>query len=399
MSWFKSLGIATKVILFVIAMIVVMLLINYLVFIKGYRNSAESAMIDTAASFTALADETKNHVATLFQRNAFDVERLLAETQAHVSTGGSYRDTAFFSALPIVAGWTSAGEAARREGLEFRITAFNARNPNNEPNARNDPGAGAFRAEMLRELESQIARGGPDQISRINTATNTNHFMRAIKLDNSCMICHGKPGHPIGDPDGDGKDPLGFAMEGWKPGDMHGAFEVQTPLDPLDKRVAGFIATGWRGPGRSSSSARCCSSSACVSAHKADNETHRDGQGDRRRRPHAAAEHRPQGRDRSAAHWVDVIVDNLHQLMKEVAGDARVAGARRRSRHRPEMRRPPESGVADDAGLRGRREMAATVSGSWAGPYAASEPSGGRGSVNRRSRRTNSTGNERHAIR
>ncbi|MEM0984447.1 MAG: methyl-accepting chemotaxis protein, partial [Planctomycetota bacterium] len=43
--------------------------------------------------------------------------------------------------------------------------------------------------------------------------------------------------------DGDGIDPLGFPMEGWAEGDMHGAYEVVMPLDGLDQAVAGFV--GW----------------------------------------------------------------------------------------------------------------------------------------------------------
>jgi methyl-accepting chemotaxis protein len=71
--------------------------------------------------------------------------------------------------------------------------------------------------------------------------------MRAIKLDDSCMMCHGDPAkYDTKDEKGnyDGKDVLGFAMEGWKPGDMHGAFEIAMPLGPVDKQVASFITNG-----------------------------------------------------------------------------------------------------------------------------------------------------------
>ncbi|MFI4882679.1 MAG: methyl-accepting chemotaxis protein, partial [Phycisphaerales bacterium JB064] len=72
-------------------------------------------------------------------------------------------------------------------------------------------------------------------------------FMRAIMLDETCMLCHGDP-QKYDKPDAngviDGKDPLGFAMEGWEAGDMHGVYEVAMPLTTLDSQVAGFIKFG-----------------------------------------------------------------------------------------------------------------------------------------------------------
>jgi len=42
----------------------------------------------------------------------------------------------------------------------------------------------------------------------------------------------------------DGKDALGFRFESWTPGYMHGAYEVQMPLEVLDASVAGFFRKG-----------------------------------------------------------------------------------------------------------------------------------------------------------
>jgi hypothetical protein len=57
------------------------------------------------------------------------------------------------------------------------------------------------------------------------------------------MLCHGDPRGEF-DPDKDGKDALGFAMEGWKVGGTHGAYEVAIPLTGVDAQVAGFITGG-----------------------------------------------------------------------------------------------------------------------------------------------------------
>ena len=221
--------------------IVAVVAINYSVFTGRYQEDAQAQLMERAAAFSAVADETKAHVGRLHGVGAFDTERLLDEALAHVEQGGSYRDTDFFNVIPVVAGWTAAQEAAETEGLDFQITAFEARNKEYEA----DPAT--FQGQMLAALTKQVKAGGSLTLGRINPDTNTLHYMRAIRLDESCMMCHGDP-QKYGKPDSTGvitgKDPLGFEMEGWEPGYMHGAYEVAMPLAPLDAQVAGFIKFG-----------------------------------------------------------------------------------------------------------------------------------------------------------
>jgi methyl-accepting chemotaxis protein len=63
-------------------------------------------------------------------------------------------------------------------------------------------------------------------------------YFRPVHLSQQCMICHGQPetastlwGRA------DGSDVLGYPMEGKKPGDLHGAFEIIKPLAEADAAV------------------------------------------------------------------------------------------------------------------------------------------------------------------
>jgi methyl-accepting chemotaxis protein len=146
-----------------------------------------------------------------------------------------------FKTIPVVAGWTAAAEAAKLEHIDFSVTAFQARNKDHTP------AAGSFKEQLLKDLEAQVKAGGGDTLGRIDEKTNQYVYLRAIRLDESCMLCHGDPArYDAKDEHGafDGKDPLGFAMESWKPGDMHGAFEVSMPLSTVDAQVAGFFQNG-----------------------------------------------------------------------------------------------------------------------------------------------------------
>jgi methyl-accepting chemotaxis protein len=240
----KAASLTTKVVSLALAILIVTVVTIFTVFISGYSDSAREGMVAKAAAFTAVADETKNHVSRLSSNGSFDHAKLLGDLQAQrdADPGYDYRDSDIYQTIPVVSGWTAAREAAQRENVDFRIVAFDARNPDNEPSA--DPVEGAFRADLLRELEETVASGGEQWIQRENPETNTLHYMRAIRLDSTCLTCHGDAGHPVGDPDGDGQDPVGFAMEGWKAGDTHGAYEIVFPLEPLQAQVAGFVMRG-----------------------------------------------------------------------------------------------------------------------------------------------------------
>lgn len=232
----RGLGLSSKLTIATAGVLVVSISVNYLVFVIGFRDSAETSMVEQAAAFTALADEAKNHAAKLMTDDMYDTEVLLEEVRETIASHGDYKDTRFFNAIPVVVGWTTAGEAAARENIDFRVPAFNARNPQNLPEA------GSFREELLRDLYAQAGSGGGDALHRINKSTNSLHYMRAIRLDQSCMMCHGDPA--IYDDNGDGKDILGFPMESWAIGDQHGAYEVIVPLEKTDTAVAGFIGRG-----------------------------------------------------------------------------------------------------------------------------------------------------------
>ncbi len=227
-----SLGLGLRVAAISLVVLATVLVVNNIVFVRGYSGSAQAAMVERAKTFTALADQTKNHVAELNRIGAFNRDELLAELQTDLAAGKPYTESRVFKTIPVVAGWLAAGEAAKKENLAFFTPAFDARNKNNEPKA------GSFESELLRDLTNQVERGGEESIHRVDSATNTLHFMRAIRLDASCMLCHGDPANS---PTKDGKDILGFRMENWKPGYMHGAFHVALPLKPVDQQVAGFI--------------------------------------------------------------------------------------------------------------------------------------------------------------
>ncbi len=233
----NQLKLATRIVVITLVVVVSVVALNYLIFVRGYRASAQTAMVEKAKAFSAVADETKNHVSLLYRNGAFDTAKLVAEFKADVAAGKPLKDTKFFSTIPVVAGWTAAQEAAQRENIVFRITSFNSRNKEHEP------APGSFDEKLLRQLTDQVNAGKGEVVQAVNEADNTLHVLRAIRLTENCLACHGAPGSKW-DVNKDGKDLTGFAMEGWKAGDMHGSYHVVMPLAPVSQQVAGFIQNG-----------------------------------------------------------------------------------------------------------------------------------------------------------
>lgn len=234
-------GISTKLLSISLLVLLAVVGVNYAVFMSGYRDSMLDAYEEKASSFTAVADEAKSDASVKFMDGTINVEKLLAEAQEQMENGASYQETRFFNAIPVIVGWHDAAKAAEKEDISFEIVAHETRNPENAPER------GGFSDQLLTELTSAYKADGQTTISRVNRETNTLHYMRAIALDESCMSCHGDPSkYDTRDEQGnyDGRDVLGFRMESWPVGYMHGAYEVRMPLEPLDASVAGFFTKG-----------------------------------------------------------------------------------------------------------------------------------------------------------
>ncbi len=235
---FNRLSITFKILLIVGISAMLVMAITIYNFNSDLSAEIEQAMVEKASAFTAVADESKNHMSRLHKAGAINKEELLEEAQDIIAQNGNYQDTRFFQTIPIVAGWTAAGKAAKRENMVFNIISFEARNPEHDP--MKDPVNGAFRAKLLRTANEKVERHEADYVVELNEKDNNYYFMRPIKLEKGCLTCHGNPANS---PNGDGTDMLGFRMENWKVGDIHGAYEVVIPKSVIDEKLSASMAS------------------------------------------------------------------------------------------------------------------------------------------------------------
>jgi len=206
----------------------VVLLASGVLMDRQFQACALDEVTRRAEAVVGAAEAARDHLAGLHSAHCIDLDDLLDRARNETAAGRSYRDTAAFQAVPIIAGIAAANGAARAAGMDLVVTARDARNAEHDP--ANDRELGAFRGQLLDDLTRQVAAGAGPSLWRVDEAHDVMIHQHAITLSAGCLTCHGDPARS---PHGDGKDGLGFRMENWQVGQVHGAFEVRTPLAPV----------------------------------------------------------------------------------------------------------------------------------------------------------------------
>lgn len=229
-NFLSRMNFGTKIIIVVIISFVVSFAINFLFTKKEIEQNAMNDLIGKSRAITSEGDSASNYIARLRARGAFNEEKMLAELKQQIGDAKTSddiiqraRQTTYYFTIPVVAGWTVAGEKSEEAGYKFKVVRIQARNKNNE--------ATPSEAEMLNNMSS----ANKMETWVVDKSANALRYMRAIVLKKECMICHGT----VSDyPAGNGYDPLGIKMEGWAEGQQRGGFEIITDLGEMQKSVS-----------------------------------------------------------------------------------------------------------------------------------------------------------------
>lgn len=183
------------------------------------------------SSIIQQAETVVENVDALHQGGAFD----LAGLSKSMKQSQDFRQTTFYKAIPVVAGWDSVRRIAATNGFTFLTPSrpgTGARNPKNDTHDFD----AAFRAFAAAQSEYFFE----------DSSTNTLILARPARTTAGCMACHGDPATS---PTHDGRDALGMPMENMHAGDIKGAFVLKAPMtrDPvvlasMEKiSIAGFL--------------------------------------------------------------------------------------------------------------------------------------------------------------
>ncbi|TWT92599.1 methyl-accepting chemotaxis protein [Neorhodopirellula pilleata] len=189
-------------------------------FNEQVRNDTFKDCLRQAASVADLADSMQHRLSAHWA-SGLHSQKTLAEW---AEAGDTEK---VLSAVPIITTINSVMGRAEEGGYEFRTPKFNPRNPKNEPDT--------IEAEALTAFQRDPSL---KQYHVHDEEAHSIRYFRPIRLTAECLMCHGSPdtSQELWGND-DGLDALGFPMENYAVGDLHGAFEVIQPTAAAEARV------------------------------------------------------------------------------------------------------------------------------------------------------------------
>ncbi|WP_338667405.1 methyl-accepting chemotaxis protein [Pseudodesulfovibrio methanolicus] len=168
------------------------------------RNDAEKGIVQQSRALILMAEAARNEMAKKLKMGII-VPFDQLDTQDKL-----------LESIPVITAINIAKQQAKKLKYNFRVPKVAPRNPINKPTP--------FEEKILAELKAK------DLVEKVVIEDNAIHYFRPIRLTKECLYCHG-------DKRGD-RDPVGGVKEGWKEGEIHGAFEISTPLDEVNASVA-----------------------------------------------------------------------------------------------------------------------------------------------------------------
>ena len=205
-----------------------LVLVLFRMYTADSREQTRNAFESKARAICLTAESTRQEMESKWSIGLFSVEELKRYQQEG-------RRDKLLALVPVVSAWNAAMRKADDGGYTFKVPKFEPRNSANTPDSLEARALNSMKTENLSEY------------MEIDESLNAVRYFRAVKLSQACMVCHGDPALSSTLWDNDkGLDPTGGQMEGWKVGEIHGAFEVIQSLDVADQALAAKMRrAGW----------------------------------------------------------------------------------------------------------------------------------------------------------
>ena len=170
--------------------------------VNDIRFEARKSIIDKSKAIVMMAEATRNEMAHKLKIGIIKPLETIDRSKV-------------VEAVPVVTAIQVARINAEKSGYTFRVPKVKPRNPRDEP-----------RPEELAVLK-ELKRDNLDE--KVIVEPNEIRYFKAIRLTQDCMLCHGDPKGTV--------DPTGGIKEGWKVGQIHGAFEIISSLAATNRDV------------------------------------------------------------------------------------------------------------------------------------------------------------------
>ncbi|MFU8818959.1 MAG: methyl-accepting chemotaxis protein [Desulfurivibrio sp.] len=213
-----------KIVLLGVGLPTILIVVLFRLYMAESREKTLEAFTDKARAICLTAESTRDEMEAKWRMGLFSAVQL----REFAAQG---RQDKILATVPVVSAWNAAMRKAEEGGYTFRVPKFHPRNPRNEP----DP----LEARALRTM----AERNLSEYYEIDESTNSVRYFRAVRLSETCLLCHGDPATSQTLWGNDrGIDPTGGRMENWKVGELHGAFQVIQSLEAADRQLQQAVA-------------------------------------------------------------------------------------------------------------------------------------------------------------
>ena len=188
----------------------------FLTYASDTREHEIEMLVTMARDLTVTAENVRDSMEEKWSMDIITIENL-----REWSKKGA--EEKILGSVPVINAWEAIQPSEKNAHYEFRVPSLQPRNPDNLADQKE--------AQALNALKTS----GDQEYYFIDEELNAVRYFRAIKLTESCLYCHGEPS--LSDKywmNSEGKDVLGYDMEGWQIGENHGAFEIIQYLNESD---------------------------------------------------------------------------------------------------------------------------------------------------------------------
>lgn len=231
MNW-HSVG--TRVVAITMSTLSVMAIGILFLYASDQKQKVINNNINSAKQLLLVSESIRKNTIKKWNLGLFTTDRLI---QLVANKSPSEAKKIIIATVPVATAWNVVQEKAIEGRFRFKAPRIGARNPKNEPDA--------IERKVLTYFQNNPTA---DEYSYIDEEKEEARYFRPVRLDKQCEICHGNPNTSAqlwGN--NRGKDILGYPMENKREGDLHGAFEIITPLteDFLTLQKDIWIAIGF----------------------------------------------------------------------------------------------------------------------------------------------------------
>ncbi len=198
----KNISITKKIFFTAIFGIIIMAILAIILMNNEIRKGGIEALTEKSEIIVRDAEAARNEMAEKIQKNVIRPFEQIDEEN-------------LLEAVPVITAIDIAKTNAKEGGYQFRVPKVSPRNKENTPTAEE------------RKVLDLLKKNNSDE-HIIKTDKHIKYF-KAIRLTEDCLYCHGDPkGTP---------DPVGGIKEGWKAGEIHGAFEIISSMEATNQKI------------------------------------------------------------------------------------------------------------------------------------------------------------------